>query len=312
VQLTPPGTAFSYCNAGFAIAGRMTERVADGIWDRLFAERLAAALGMARTGARLDALPVGDSAVSHGTDALGGPVPLPPDTTGRAMAPAGATAWTTPRDMMAFAAMLLGERPDVLGTASIAAMRALAVAGPTPTFATGWGLGLQRFTADGETFGHDGAVAGQNSFLRIVAPHGLTLALFCNGGDARGLFAEVWAALEADMGEALADPLPGWPEPSAVDYPERYVGRYAVPRYVVDVTPHAEGLHARFIPDADAGDFGAPIDVVMRRQGNDASGELFLTRFGNVRLPTQQRFTRDAAGRRMLLFRGRLFPEVTP
>lgn len=312
VQVTPPGTAFSYCNAAFAIAGRMTEVVGGDIWDRLFVDRLAHPLGMARTGARLDAMPGDDVATSHGADAEGRPVPLPRDTTARAMAPAGATAWTTPRDVITFAGLLLGERPDVLDATSIATMRALAVTGPTPTFATGWGLGLQRFTADGETFGHDGAVAGQNSFLRIVALRGLALALCCNGGDARGLFADIWAALEADFGERLADPLPDWPAPSPVADPARYAGHYAVPRYAVEVSPHAEGLHARFIPDADAGDFGAPIDVVMRRQPDDPTGELFLTRFGNARLPTQQRFMRLADGRRALLFRGRLFPEVLP
>ncbi|OYY78142.1 MAG: hypothetical protein B7Y43_06925 [Sphingomonas sp. 28-62-20] len=310
-QVTAPGTGFSYCNAGFAIAGRMTEVAGGDIWDRMFVDRLARPLGLMRTGARLDAIPQDDVGTSHGVDARGQPVPLPPDTDGRAMAPAGATAWTTPSDVLAFAAMLMGECPDVLAPASIAAMRALAVAGPTPTFATGWGLGLQRFTRNGETFGHDGAVAGQNSFLRIVAPQDLALVLCCNGGDARGLFADIWAALEADHGMPLADALPDWPTPVPVADPARYAGRYAVPRYAVEVSPHDEGLHARFIPTADAGDFGAPVDVVMRRQPDDPTGELFLTRFGTARLPTQQRFMRLSDGRRMLLFRGRLFPEAT-
>lgn len=310
-QITPPGAGFSYCNAGFAIAGRMTEVAGGDIWDRLFVDRLAKPLGMTRTGARLDAMPHDDVATSHGVDARGNLLPLPPDTGGHAMAPAGATAWTTPRDVLAFAAMLMGERPDVLDPASNAAMHTLAVAGPTPTFATGWGLGIQRFTEDGATFGHDGAVAGQNSFLRIVAPRGLALALMCNGGDARGLFADIWETLEGDMGAPLADPLPGWPDPLPLAKPARYVGRYAVPRYAVEVTPHDEGLHARFIPSAEAGDFTAPIDVVMRRQADDPTGELFLTRFGIARLPTQQRFMRLRDGQRALLFRGRLFPEGT-
>ncbi len=308
-QITSPGTSFSYCNAGFAIAGRIAEVAGGDIWHRLFVDRLAKPLGMARTGARLDAMPHDDIATSHSVDAAGNPLPLPPDTGGCAMAPAGATAWTTPRDVLAFAGLLMGERPDVLTPSSVAMMRALAVPGPTPTFATGWGLGIQRFTDDGETFGHDGAVAGQNSFLRIVTPRGLALALMCNGGDARGLFADIWEALEGDMGAPLADPLPGWPDPLPVAVPARYVGRYAVPRYAVEVTPHDEGLHARFIPSAEAGDFTAPIDAVMRRQADDTTGELFLTRFGAARLPTQQRFVRLSDGRRALLFRGRLFPE---
>lgn len=307
-QVTTPGEAFSYCNAGFVIAARMTERAAQGVWDRLFTDRLAGPLGMTRTGARLDAMPTDDVARSHGSDAAGNPLPLPPDTGPRAMGPAGATAWTTPRDMLAFAAMLMGERPDLLSPGALAEMRALAVAGPTPTFATGWGLGIQRFTGDGATFGHDGAVAGQFSFMRIVP--GVALILCCNGGDARGAFADIWAALEADIGKALADPLPGWPEPGTVADPARYTGHYAVPRYSVEVIPHEEGLHARLVPAADAGDFAAPVEAVMRRQSDDPTGELFLTRFGNARLPTQQRFTRLSDGRRALLFRGRLFPEV--
>lgn len=311
-QVTPPGTAFSYCNAGFAIAARMTERVADAIWDRLFSDRLTAPLGMARTGARLDQLPTDDAARSHGSDAAGRPLPLPPDAGPRALAPAGATAWTTPHDMLAFAGMLMGERPDLLPPAALAAMRGLAMPGPTPTFASGWGLGLQRFTADGATFGHDGAVAGQLSFLRIVPAEAMALVLCCNGGDARGAFADLWAALEADLGRPLADALPGWPEPAPIADPARYTGRYAVPRYAVMVTPHDEGPHARFVPAADAGDFAAPVEVAMRRQPDDASGELFLTRFGAARLPTQQRFLRLGDGRRALLFRGRLFPEVAP
>ncbi len=309
-QVMPPGAAFSYCNAGFAIAGRMTEVAGGDLWDRHFLNRIALPLGMARTGARIDTMPDTDFATSHGADATGMPIPMAPDTTGRAMGPAGATGWTTPRDVIAFARMLMGERPDVLGQSSVAAMRALAIIGPTPTFATGWGLGIQRFSTDGGTFGHDGAVAGQFSFLRIVPARGVALALVCNGGDARGLFADVWAQFESDQGALLADPLPDWPDPTPVDDPQRYIGRYAVPRYAVEVTAHPEGLHARFIPDSIAGDFGAPIDVVMRRQPDDPTAEIFLTRLGNARLPTQQRFGRDTDGRRWLLFRGRLFPEA--
>lgn len=311
-QVTPPGTHFSYCNAGLVIAARMTERVAVGVWSQLLTDRLVTPLGMTRSGPGPDGMPDSDVARSHGSDAAGNPLPLPPDPGPRAMGPAGATAWTTPGDILALAGLLMGERPDLLPAAALAEMRALAMPGPTPTFASGWGLGLQRFSADGETFGHDGAVAGQFSFLRIVAPRSIALALCCNGGDARGLFADIWAALEKDVGAALADPLPGWPDPVQVGDPARYVGRYAVPRYSVTVTPHDDGLHARFAPDADAGDFAAPIDLVMRRQPDDPTGELFLTRFANARLPTQQRFLRLADGRRALLFRGRLFPEVEP
>ena len=308
-QVTPPGAAFSYCNAGFAIAGRLVEVAGGDGWDRLFADQIARPLGMTRTGARLEAMPADDVATSHMQGAAGEAVPLARETTGRAMAPAGATAWSTPRDTLYLADLLNGDRPHLLAPAAAAEMRALYIAGPTPTFATGWGLGVQRFTADGRTFGHDGAVAGQNSFLRIVPAERLTFALFCNGGDARGLFGALWAALEADRGRPLADALPKWPGCTRVDDPG-YAGRYGVPGQVVEVLGSGDGLIARTSAPAGSPDPAAPVELSLRPQPDNPTGELFLTRPPHSRLPVQQRFTRDLGGRRLLLFRGRLLPEI--
>lgn len=314
-QVTPPGQAFSYCNAGFAIAGRLAEVAAGGVWDDLLTANVLAPLNMMRSGSRFSAWPDDDLATPHVAGPNATLVPLAQEPIGRAMGPAGSLAWATPGDvlMLGRALMASGSLPNgsrLLSADSVAAMRALAIAGPTPTFATGWGLGIQRFTADGGTFGHDGAIAGQNSFLRICPSQDLIVVLMCNGGDARGLFDDVIADVESMIGRPFVDPVPAWPDPAPVADAARYVGTYAVPRYTVVVTPDAEGLHACFIPSPEAGDFGAPIDVSLRRQADDFTGELFLTRLPGSRLPTQQRFGRAADGRRTLCFRGRLLPEV--
>jgi len=297
VALTPPGEAFSYCNAGFALLGRLAEVAFGAPWDVLVRERVFAPLGMARSGP----LPG-----SEPDDDVAAPVP----SGARALAPAGATAWTSARDLARLGAMLLNKGGGVLSAGSVAAMTALHTAGPTPTFATGWGLGVQRFTADGSCFGHDGAVAGQSAFLRVVPDERLVVALLANGGDMRGLFHDVWDVIEAQAGRRLADVNPAWPDPAPpIDDPLAFAGTYAAPRYTVRVTPAADALLARFEPAADAGDFGAPIEVTLRRQPDEDS--LFLALFPGAKLPTQQRFSRGPDGQRRLLFRGRLLVEAT-
>lgn len=309
LALTPPGAAFSYCNAGFALTGRLVEIAEGTTWDRLVAERVFAPLGMVRSGPLPFGHPDGDVARGHAVTAEDVQV-LPVETTGRAMAPAGATAWTTARDLARFGAMLRDGGAGVLSPAAIAAMTVLATPGPTPTFATGWGLGVQRFTRDGSAFGHDGAVAGQNCFLRVVPSERLVFALMASGGDMRGLFVDLFGLVEAQAGRALIDPAPLWPEASLPVDAARYAGVYAAPRYTVRVTSAPEGLAARFEPGPDAGDFGAPIDVALRRQPDQDDDGLFLARFPGARLPTQQHFSQGPDGRRRLLFRGRLLPEV--
>jgi CubicO group peptidase (beta-lactamase class C family) len=49
-RLFPPGgAAFSYCNSGFVIAGRLVEILGSQIWDRALCQHLAAPLGLRRT-----------------------------------------------------------------------------------------------------------------------------------------------------------------------------------------------------------------------------------------------------------------------
>ena len=294
------GLAFSYNNAAFVIAARLTEIAADIPWEQQFIDGIVRPLGMKRTGIVASMCPDDDVAHPHGVDADGNAMALPPQTPPRALAPAGATGWTTASDLLRFADALQLET----------AMRGLETIGPTPTFATAWGLGLQHFTANGSAFGHDGAVAGQNSFLRIIPDAGLTIALLTNGGDARGGFSHVLATAEQLVGSALVDPVPEWPNETRVDNHARYVGDYAVSRYRVEVRSNSEGLNAQFIPAPNAGDFADPFRLEMRRQLDDPTGELMLARFANSSLPTQQRFLRADGGKRFLLFRGRLLPEV--
>ena len=103
-------------------------------------------------------------------------------------------------------------------------------------------------------------------------------------------------------------PPPDWPSEALTT--SEHIGRYAVDRYAVEVMVDDGGMRAVMTPRADAGDFLAPLSVELRRQQDDATGELHLSRAPNNRLAAQQRFTRLPDGRRALWFRGRLIPEA--
>jgi CubicO group peptidase (beta-lactamase class C family) len=311
-RVTAPGAAFSYNNAAFVLVARLTEILTGSAWDRLFTEEIAGPLGMTRTGVLWSQLP-DDVAVSHLPAGHGELAPVRGEAENRTMAPAGATPWTTAGDVLALGRLLLGgtDRAKVVLAETIAAMTALSSPGPTRTFARGWGLGVQRFDHAGRVFGHDGAVGGQLSFLRVAPEHDLVLSLLTNGGDGRGLFQSVWDELTCDWPEALVEPPPAWPEPKPGAALSDFVGRYGVRSCRIDV----EAGHGELIATLNAFDeAGRPMSSQtwpMRAEPGDRSGELFLTLTAPARLPLQQRFTVLPGARPShLLFRGRLHPRL--
>ena len=73
--------------------------------------------------------------------------------------------------------------------------------------------------------GHDGGTIGQYSFLRILPEKNLAVALLTNGGDAGGLYEELFGDLFGALGKVA---LPERPEPNPdlrVD-PNRFIGAY--------------------------------------------------------------------------------------
>lgn len=311
-QVTRPGECFSYNNAAFAIIARMTEQVAGRSWSCCFNGDLAS-LGLERTGAMLSGIPDDDAAASHGMDSSGEAFGVDEFQPGdEALAPAGSRPWTTTDDTLTLAETLLAGGGGWLSEASVRLMATPEVEGPTPVFASRWGLGVQIFNDAPFVFGHDGAVAGQWSFLRILPESGVALCLFLNGGDARAVFADIFAALEGDVGRPLGVRPPAWPEPSPVlDMEARGLcGRYEVSRQSVVVAMCEGALEARLRATGDGG-ISSPTTVFqLRRQcGEDARG-MYLSRLAPYRFPTQHRFRTGADGRQYLWFRGRLLPRL--
>jgi CubicO group peptidase (beta-lactamase class C family) len=128
----PPGEAFSYCNSGFQLLGRIIEVMDGQTWDGALRTRLAAPLGLTRTVTLPDDAIVHRVAAGHDDD--GNMISF--WTAPRCDGPAGAVTCDA-HDLLTFARFHLdgGIGPDgsqVLTEASATAMRQQRVGLPPP------------------------------------------------------------------------------------------------------------------------------------------------------------------------------------
>ncbi|HVT74724.1 MAG TPA: serine hydrolase domain-containing protein [Lacunisphaera sp.] len=193
--VNPPGTAYVYSNAGFALAGAMAEQVTGRPWEDLMQERLFAPLGITSAGFGAPGTPGRvDQPLGHTTG--GQPVPPGPRADNPpAIAPAGTVHMTLP-DWAKFVALHLRGDPSnprrecrLLQPATFARLHH-AVPDETSPYAMGWGV-LTRSWARGATPQAQGRTlthAGSNTMWYCVtwlAPErDFAVLVACNrGGD---------------------------------------------------------------------------------------------------------------------------------
>ncbi|OPC78426.1 serine hydrolase [Embleya scabrispora] len=250
-QVFPPGAGWSYCNAGFVLAGRVIEHLTGKTWDEVLRERLSTPLGLTRTVTLPEEALLLSAAVGHLSEGGGAPTVAPVSGLPRSLGPAGLIS-STAAELLAFARLhltdgLAADGRRLLAAQYTTAMRERQVDVPdTALTGTTWGLGWRLWAVDGqELCGHNGGTVGQLAFLQVLPEHGLALALLTNGGQAEELSEELFAEILTEAaGIAPAEPFAPPAEPPAVDV-DRYVGVYerAAQRDEVSVTP--DGLLLR-------------------------------------------------------------------
>jgi CubicO group peptidase (beta-lactamase class C family) len=293
-QTVPPGTLTSYCNAGIVLAARAAEVALEGDWENLFTQRLVLPFDLRDTmprrlagGPEVMETPADD--VPAGNPAL------------RALGPAGATPYASAADLVRWAEALWRPHPE--GLDLIAAMTIPEVPSPSASFALGFGPGLMRFSSDSAIWGHDGAVPGQASFLRMAPQRQVAIALMVAGGDARLVAAAILPALVARLTGSTLPASPDMDVPGDPTDLAAIIGEWHAPRYRITVSPAPGGASARFAPAADAGDQTETYEVALRSIGGGA----FAALMPGSQVPTLQQLHRTADGETFFAFRGRLF-----
>jgi CubicO group peptidase (beta-lactamase class C family) len=247
-RIFPPGGAYSYCNSGYVLLGRIIEVLDGRTWDASLRERLAGPLGLDRTvtlpeEAILHRAASGHRAHPHQGERVA-TWGLP-----RSLGPA-ALICSSAHDVLAFARLHLegGVAADgtrVLSQESVSAMqRPRAPIPGTGRRAGAIGLGWRLNSWDGRpVYGHDGDTVGQSSFLRIDPRTGVAACLLTNSIETEGLFERLFAeVLRACAGITMPVGLSPAAEPGHLDL-GRHAGRYERTSRRFDVSLRDGKLH---------------------------------------------------------------------
>ena len=266
-QLFEPGTAYSYCNAGFVLLGRLIEVLDGRTWDASLKARLVEPLGLAHTVTLPEEAILERAAVGH-LAADGSRVKtwqLP-----RSIGPAG-TISASAADLLEFAKMhLTDERYAVMQK-------------PQVPYAAGIGgfvdLGLTWRIYDWggrRLFGHDGSTISQLAFLRIDPEARLVMCLLTNSGNGTRLF-EPLASEVFTQYAGVAHP----PAPQPIDVPvdDRHAGRYERASVRLDVAKRDDELVMVYTATGDRLLFSEdPEHEYELRPTAPADGDHFVTR----------------------------------
>lgn len=229
-QLHEPGQGFSYCNHGFAVAGRILEVLDQADFDTIWRERIAKRLGVPS----LLTLPEDALryrvAVGH-VPSRNGPVVPRRIFLSTSAGPAGSTPMGRARDLVSFAVAHLedGKARDgqrLLSGQVVRAMQQPQTALPPSAPATHFGLGWMLFNWGGKfLYGHDGVSVFQRSFLRVLPERRMVFSLLTNGGDGAGLFRELAGSFFGEAGTTMPPVLQ--PVAGASVDARRFTGTYA-------------------------------------------------------------------------------------
>ena len=242
-----PGARFSYCNAGFVVAGRLVEVLRGATYDAVLRERILQPLGLRATGTLPEQAILHRAAAGHFAGADGAPQVVPIWSLQHSNAPAGATPFTTATDLLAFARMHLDDGAGVLSARSARSMRErhLELHGSAGSMADAWGLGWMLKDGDAGTLVcHSGVTIGQRAWLDVVPDRRVGVALLTNGGDANALASRVRTALLREVAGFGLPPLPAIDAALRVDA-SRYLGVYERAGARIEVVPCGTGIGAR-------------------------------------------------------------------
>jgi CubicO group peptidase (beta-lactamase class C family) len=279
-----PGAAYSYCNSGFVVLGRIIEVVDGQSWDESLRERLIGPLGITRTVTLPEEAILHQAAVGHRR----GGAPVDVWSLPRGIGPAGLIT-AAAGDLLTFARLHLdggvtAEGKRVVSEASVAAMQSEGAVIPefsAPGSAVGLGWRLGRW-GDRTIIGHDGDTVGQSAYLRIDPEAGLAACLLTNATESeslyRELFNEVFGSLAGATMPAPPRPATAGPRNGGAPDPGRHAGHYERTSRQFDVSVRDGQLRMTVTITGNLAALTAsePEDLLLRPA--DASGTRFVMR----------------------------------
>ncbi len=309
----PAGDAYSYCNSGYVLLGRIIEVLDGRPWDRSLRARLADPLGLTQTVTLPEEAILHRAAVGHRDGAPVAVWGLP-----RSVGPAGGIV-ASAHDLLAFARLHLdgGTAPggcSVLSESSVSAMQRPRA--PVPNFAlpgAAIGLGWRMSRWGSRTvIGHDGDTIGQSAYLRVDPATRVAACLLTNSSESASLYRAVLAEVIEDWpGITMpADPEPAEPDRVTDADLSRHAGRYERASRRFDVSVR-DGLLRVVI--TTTGDLAALTDAEPEELAlypADSSGANFVCRSQDDDPWAPLSFARLPGGTPYVFMSGRVTPRA--
>jgi CubicO group peptidase (beta-lactamase class C family) len=286
-QTHPVGAAYSYCNSGFVLLGRIIEVLDGRVWDESLRKRLIEPLGLTQTVTLPEEAIMHRAAVGH-RERPRSDEPVPAWILARSLGPAGLITASAP-DVLAFARMHLGggvapNGTPVLSAESAAAMRQPQFPIPDGGDAGHIGLTWRLHEWNGrQVFGHDGSTVGQSAYLRADPERRVVVCLLTNAANGDPLYERLFGEV---FSEYSGISLPASPEPVAIssgadaarlDF-ARHVGRYERTSRRYDVAVHDGRLQAVNTPTGELAALRESDTERLELHPADLSGDLFVCR----------------------------------
>ena len=244
-QLHPVDEAYSFCNTGYGVLGRLLEVVTGDDFDRALRRRLARPLGCRATVTLPQHALLHSVAVGHRHTVGTPPTRQPRWTLTRANGPMGGIV-APAQEVLAFAAMHLDHGRDdggvdLLAPTAVEAMQGVHTETPIPgeSQALGWTV---RPWGELTSLGLDADTFGQRAALRLVPERRFATCVMANSPRGGVLAQALLGRMAADLLDVTA-PDPGDP-----------VGSGDVPADVVDAAAGTyERLHQRVTVEVEGG-----------------------------------------------------------
>ncbi|MEN8671973.1 serine hydrolase domain-containing protein [Nocardioides sp.] len=291
-----PGQAYSYCNTGFVLLGRIIEVLDGTTWEESLRRRLVEPWDLPDVCTLPEEAIVRRAAAGHRGGEVVEPWGMP-----RSLGAAGLVT-TTAAALLAFGRRWLGE--DVPPHLERMTDPLLEVPDGDDVDAVGlaWRLGTW---AGHRVLGHSGGTNGQTAQLHVVPGLDLVVCVLTNSDAVNAVHDTVVPQVVADLTGVTVPSRPA-PDPGAVPHdPTRHVGVYERRAVRLDVRADAAGLSVHIQP---TGDFALGTPETVRLLPCDASGDRYVARSQDSEPWTPFTFSTLPDGTPQLFFSSRVAP----